>query len=94
MDGECAAISELSLRLMELLVERERVQKSGKPHAVSRGEVISDVFVNALISYMLAGLASTKHFHINPDLMMLITHQLSSGACAAEENAHKKPRFF
>src|SRR5262249_5432476 len=93
VDGECAAISEVSLRLMELLLERERVQKSRKPHAVSRGEVISDVFVNTLIADMLAGLVWVN-FHINPDLAMLITYQLSSGAARLKKKRTKSLDIF
>jgi hypothetical protein len=78
--GECAAISEICLRVMELLIERDDLKKNGKTHAVSRGEVISDVFVNTLISYMLAGSALSGYFHVNADLMMLISHQLTDGA--------------
>ena len=87
--GECAAISELCLRVMELLVERDDFKKTGKTHAVSRGEVISDVFVNTLISYMLAGLAFSQHFHVNPDLMMLTSHQLSDGATRLKKKRTK-----
>ena len=87
--GECAAISELCLRVMELLVEREHFRKTGKTHAVSRGDVVSDVFVNTLISYMLAGLAFSRHFHVNPDLMMLISHQLADGATRLKKKRTK-----
>ncbi len=89
MTGECVAISELCLRVMELLVERDNFKKNGKTHAVSRGEVVSDVFVNGLISYLLAGLAFSGHFHVNLDLMMLISHQLSDGAARLKRKRTK-----
>jgi hypothetical protein len=87
--GECAAISELCLCVMELLVEREHLCKTRKTHAVSRGEVISDVFVNTLISYILAGLAFSRHFHVNPDLVKLISHQLADGATRLKNKRSK-----
>jgi hypothetical protein len=54
--GECAAISELSLRLMELLIEREAIQSTGESAAIRRGIAVSDVFINRLIELMLDGL--------------------------------------
>ena len=64
MLGNCSAISEISITLMELLIERDVMQKSKKSHLVSRGEAISDVLVNRLIAMMLEGAT-----HVNPDLL-------------------------
>ena len=85
IDAECAAIAELSLSLMERIIERDAAQKAGKTHAVSRGDVISDALINNLINLMLSGLSRNNHLHMNRDLMVRIRHQISGGISPHQE---------
>jgi hypothetical protein len=85
MLGNCPAISELSLTLMELLIERDAMQKSEMTHLISRGEVISDVLVNRLIGMMSEGVT-----HMNPDLLVLMKHQLTDSTARLQKQRERK----
>jgi hypothetical protein len=56
MDADGAAQAELSLVLLELIIERQKRQKNGETHIVSRNKVISDTLVNYLIAACLDAL--------------------------------------
>ena len=75
LDADPASISELCLRLMERLIERDEKQDSGKTHLVSRGEAISDSLVNYLINMMLDNLEWNDELYIPRDLIVLIRYQ-------------------
>jgi hypothetical protein len=90
MDGETAAISELSLTLMELLIERDAMQKTQRTHLVSRGDVISDVLVNRLIAMMFEGVDKTGSFDINRDLITLINYQLTGPVARLHKQRESK----
>ena len=85
MLGDCPAISEISITLMELLIERDVMQRSKKSHLVSRGEAISDVLVNRLIAMMLEGAT-----HVNPDLLVLVKHQLTDSSTKLQKQRERK----
>ena len=76
LDADPASISELSLRLMERLIERKEAEKSGKTHLVSRRGAIGDSLVNYLINMMLDSLDWNDELHIPRDLIVLIRHQI------------------
>jgi hypothetical protein len=50
LDADPDAHAELSLKLLELLIKRQKIEKSGATHIVSRKKAISDTFVNYLIA--------------------------------------------
>jgi hypothetical protein len=93
-DAECTAISELSLLLMERLIERDRAtkagRKNGKTHLVSRGEVISGAFIEEIIRHILAGLSYQNYLFVNRDLMMLITFQITDGVARLKKQRSRK----
>lgn len=79
LDADEASASRLSLRLIELLVERRGREGSGETHLVGRGEAISDSLVNYLIAMMLDALDSNDNTIIARDLIVLIKHRLGAG---------------
>src|SRR5262245_13852451 len=79
LDADQDAISELSLQLLERIIERRRVESSGKTHVVSRKLAIGDQLVNFLINMMLDSLDWNDHLCIPRDLIVLIRHQTGGG---------------
>lgn len=76
LDADHDAISRVSLLLLEKLADRERLRHAGKTHVASRGEGISDAFVNYLIAMMLDALSWNNDLEAPRDLLMLVRHQL------------------
>jgi hypothetical protein len=79
LDADPRAISELSLQLLELIIERKRAERAGRTHVVSRKLAISDQLVNLLINMMLDALDWNHHLFIPRDLIVLIRHQTGGG---------------
>ena len=88
-EADPESISELSLILMERLIERDIAEKAGKTHSASRGEAISDSLVNYLINMMLDGVDWTGDLFIPRDLIVLIRHQIG-GVTSDWDKKHKK----
>lgn len=78
LDADAGYISELSLCIMERLVEREALVRAGKTQVQSRGEGINDSLVNYLISMMLDALDRYDELYIPRDLIVLIKHMLGA----------------
>lgn len=76
LDASHDAISTLSLTLLKMLSNREKLHQSGIAHITSRGEGISDAFANYLIAMMLDALSWNDNLEIPRDLIVLIRHQL------------------
>ncbi|HBT34578.1 MAG TPA: hypothetical protein DEB52_00515 [Hyphomonas sp.] len=76
LDADEASASRVSLRLIELLVERRAREALGETHLVGRGEAVSDSFLNYLIAMMLDALDWNDQMIIPRDLIVLIKHQL------------------
>ena len=76
LDGDGSAQSEISLILLEKITQRHKIVKSGKTHVVSRGEAISDSFINYLIGSMLDSIVWNDSEYISPDLIVLIKAQI------------------
>lgn len=70
--------AEVSLRLLEMILERDKLQKSGSTHVVSRGKSISDSLVNYLIALALDALSWNDELEITRELIVLIKHQLGT----------------
>lgn len=81
LDADAESISELSLLLLERIVERNAAQRAGATHLVSRGKAISDTLVNYLINLMLDSLEWTDVMQLHRDLIVLIRHQTGGGVC-------------
>lgn len=88
LDADEASTSRLSLRLIELIVERRAREREGETHLVGRGEAISDSLVNYLIAMMLDALDWNNEMTIPRDLIVLIKHQLNADK-SAEHDAMK-----
>lgn len=82
LDADEACASRLSLRLIELIVERRAREKSGETHLIGRGEVISDSLLNYLIAMMLDALDWNDSMIIPRDLIVLVKHQLGADTSA------------
>jgi hypothetical protein len=78
LDSNEPAIDALSLRLLELLVARDKLPKDGPGHIEQRRNAISDGVVNYLITMMLEGYDwhDEEMFRVPASLVVLIRHQL------------------
>jgi hypothetical protein len=90
LDADPNDISELSLRLLELIIERKKFEKAGKTHVVSRGLAISDNTVNYLINVMLGALDWNDDLFIPRDLIVLILHQVGGASSDWERSEELK----
>jgi|GEM_PF-923747 len=90
LDADPACISEVSLQLMERLIEREAMESAGETHVQSRGKAIGNSFVSYLIAMMLDALDWNDELHIPRDLMVLIKHQ--TGADRSSEDKAMETR--
>jgi hypothetical protein len=72
LEGNDRQIDELSLRLMEKLIERDKLAKEGHTQVQSRGIAISDSLVDFLIVAMLQAVVEEEH----PALAVLIRERL------------------
>jgi hypothetical protein len=76
LDANEEAISKLSLHLLEKIVERSRLEKSGETHVMSRGVAISDSLVNYISAVMLDALSWNDDLYIPRDLLVLLRYQI------------------
>ncbi len=93
LDADEASASRLSLRLIELIVERHARENAGETHLIGRGEAISDSLINYLIAMMLDALDWNDNMTISRDLIVLIKHQLGaevSSEAKAQEVKHRR----
>ncbi len=92
LDSDLKAQAELSLKLMELLIERQKIEKSGATHIVSRKKAISDTFVNYLIAKSLNSLSWNDELEITRELIVLIKHQLGTISSHYEVEEDKRTK--
>jgi hypothetical protein len=76
LDANEEAISKLSLHLLEKIVDRTRLEKSGETHVMSRGIGISDSLVNYLTAVMLDALSWNDDLYLPRDLLVLLRYQI------------------
>jgi hypothetical protein len=76
MEADKAAQAELSLVLLELIVERQKREAGGETHIVSRKKGISDTLVNYLIATCLGALDWHPNLAFSAELIVLLQHQL------------------
>ena len=92
MDANPDAISELSLQLMEKIIEARSLAQDGRTHLVRRGLAIPDKLVNWLIGCMLDGLSWNDELYIPRDLIVLIRERLSGSNPEYEQASHAHQR--
>ena len=89
MDSFEPDIDELTLRLMELLVARDKLPKSGPGHIEKRRDAISDTLVNYLIADMLEAMKWNERAILIPaSLVVLIRDRL----CGSDPDLRREIR--
>lgn len=89
LDADEPGIDGLCLRLLELLVVREALPKSGAGHIEKRRNAISDATVNYLIAIMLEAYDWNDFiFRVPASLVVLIRHQI----CGLIPDLHHEAR--
>ena len=88
MFGDPSSMAELSLRLLERMIEAKSLSKSGKTHLTRRGLGIPDSLINWLIASMLDGASRDDYLHIPRELIVLIRERLG-GSNPGYEQAHR-----
>jgi hypothetical protein len=87
LDADEPSIDALSLHLLELLTDREKLPKDGPKRIEERRNAISDTIVNYLIAEMLEALDwHGQTFRIPASLVVLIRHQL----CGVNPDLHEE----
>lgn len=76
LDANPGAISKVSLRLLEKIIERKQTESEGETQTVSRGKAIPDSLVNYLAAMMLDALSWNDILEIPRDLIVLLRHQI------------------
>ncbi|ARQ59475.1 UNVERIFIED_ORG: hypothetical protein GGE64_002131 [Rhizobium etli] len=76
MDADPSAISELSLQLMEKMIERRKLSKGGGTHLTRRGLAIPDKLIDWIICCSLDALSWTDNLEVPRDLIVLIRERL------------------
>jgi hypothetical protein len=76
MDADAESISEVSLQLMEKIIERNQRQKAGETHLVARKASIPDKLVDWIINCALDALSWNDEPSIPRDLIVLIRERL------------------
>lgn len=90
LDADATCISRLSLKLMELILDRDQKTRAGQTQVVGRGEAISDSLLHYLISMMLDAYSSNNQLDISRDLIVLIKHQFRVHASVEETQMNVK----
>jgi hypothetical protein len=91
-DADTEAQAEVSLRLLEMLIERDKLQKSGATHVVSRKKAINDGLINYLIATSLDGMSWNDELTISRELIVLIKRQLGTLNSQYEAELEKHTR--
>jgi len=90
MDADLAAQAELSLVLLELIIERQKKEKEGETHIVRCGNAISDALINYLIGTCLDALDWNHEMEISRELIVLLKHQI--GVVGSDYDSQLKKR--
>ncbi len=91
LDGDDRQIDELSLQIMEALIERAKLEKSGKTHLQSRREAIPDGLVDYLIMTMLEAI-ERYDLSVPTSLLVLIRERLGRANPVRHQQYEKKTR--
>lgn len=88
MDADPEAISELSLQLMERMIEAKELAKNGKTHLSRRGLAVPNKLINWLIACMLDALSWNDDLYIPRDIIVLIRERLGGSNPEYEQASH------
>jgi hypothetical protein len=87
LDADEPSIDTLCLHLLELLIARSKLPKTGPGHIAMRRSAISDTTVNYLISTMLESFDRNEDiFRIPASFVVLVRHQL----CGLRPDLHQE----
>lgn len=90
LDGDEPSVDALCLRLLELLVERDKLPKSGRGFIDQRRKAISDATVSYLITTILEAYDwNEETYRIPASLVVLIRHQV----CGAQPDLDAEYRL-
>ncbi len=92
MDADPAAIAELSLQIMEKLIQADALEKSGETHLASRQVAVPDKLIEWLIKMMLDALSWNDDLYLPRELIVLIRERLG-GASSEYEDATRTNRL-
>lgn len=76
LDADHTSISELSLLLLEKIIEKKKLEAAGETHVVGRGNAISESLIDHLICMILDALEWTDDLRLDRDLIVLIRERL------------------
>lgn len=76
LDADPEAINEISLRLMEKMIEARQVEQSGETHLIRRGLAVPDKLIDWVICCSLDGLSWNDELTLSRDLIVLIRERL------------------
>jgi hypothetical protein len=93
LDADQDAISEISLRLLEKMIEARQIEAKGETHLIRRGLVIPEKLVDWIICCSLDGLSWNDDLTIPRDLIVLVRERLGGSNPQYEQEGqirHKK----
>lgn len=93
LDANLEAISEMSLILMERIIEERQLSNTGETQLVSRGRATPDRLIDWLIAVALEALSWNNELVIPRDLIVLIRERLDGATAYHEEiSVHERKR--
>jgi hypothetical protein len=92
LDADEAAISELSLKLLENMILAQSLERKGETHLSSRGKIIPDHLIDWLTCSMLDALSWTGSLYIPRDLIVLARSRLIPGQSDIEKTVDTRER--
>lgn len=88
MDADPDAISELSLQLMEKIIEARQLAQAGQTHLVRRGLAVPEKLIDWIINCSLDGLSWNDELYIPRELIVLIRERLGGSNPEYRKGAH------
>jgi hypothetical protein len=85
LDAGQDAISEISLRLMERMIEARQIEQSGETHLIRRGKAIPEKLIDWVICCSLDALSWNNDVTIPRDLIVLIRERLGGSSPQYEQ---------
>ncbi|BAU88722.1 hypothetical protein MPPM_0117 [Methylorubrum populi] len=93
LDADPEAVSEVSLRLMEKMIEARQMDGAGQTHLIRRGMAIPDRLIDWVISCSLDAMSWNDELEVPRDLIVLIRERLGGPKPQYEQERevrHKK----
>ena len=72
LDADPEAVSEVSLRLMEKMIEAREMDSTGQTHLIRRGMAIPDCLIDWVISCSFDAMSWNDELEVSRDLIVLI----------------------